>query len=144
MRELLAIAIMLGACSKSALTVEGDTIPTPLTSERPDASRGAVIFAERDRAHCILCHQHKRVEAEFQGNLGPDLTELSKRLSKAQIRLRIVDYDIVKPGTTMPSYHRTQNLYQVDPAYEGQTVLSALEIEDIIAFLVYDENDSQN
>ena len=112
-----------------------DAIVTPLTDVAGDAVRGAEIFATRDGGHCVLCHQVKGLEVEFQGNVGPDLTTVGSRLTDAQLRLRIVDYDIVKPGTTMPSYYRQRGLEQVEAKYRGQTVLSAQDIEDIITYL---------
>jgi len=142
MRCLLVFALSLTACSQPELyQAEGDGIPAPLTTAQADPNRGAILFDQRGGAHCILCHKHGQINAEFQGNLGPDLTRLGDRLSAAQIRLRVADYDAVKPGTTMPSYYRTRNLYEVDAKYSGQTVLTALEIEDIIAFLT-DEDDN--
>jgi len=144
MRWLLAITLVLTACNQPPYTIKDDTIPTPLTIEKANAERGANLFYKRNGAHCVLCHQHTGVDAEFQGNMGPDLSHLSKRLTSAQIRLRIADYDAFKPGTTMPSYFRTRNLYQVDPAYAGKTVLTPLEIEDIIAFLTEDEEFDEN
>ena len=97
--------------------------------------RGENIFAAREGGHCILCHQVESLPAEFQGNVGPDLTYVGSRLTPAQMRLRLVDYDRVKPGTTMPSYYRKDNLNQVGVDYIGQTLLSAQDIEDIIAYL---------
>jgi len=35
----------------------------------------------------------------------------------------------------MPSYYRTDGLKRVAPKFAGQTILSAQEIEDVIAFL---------
>jgi len=112
----------------------------PLTLQTTDIERGEHLFSNRGDAHCVLCHTHAKAPADFQGDLGPDLTRVGKRLSPAQIRLRIVDYETVKPGTTMPSYFRTHDLNQVQTDKLGQTVLSPLEIEDIIAFLVVNEN----
>ena len=36
----------------------------------------------------------------------------------------------------MPAYFRTEALQRVAPAYRGKTVLSAQQIEDVVAFLV--------
>lgn len=139
---IIACSILASACTEALpYEVTGDAIIKPLTTEVPDPQMGADIFAAREGAHCILCHKHEGVSDEFQGNLGPDLTLVDQRLSEAQIRLRIVDYDVVKPGTTMPSYFRTHDLFEVDSEYNGETVLSDLAIEDIIAFLMnYDGN----
>lgn len=134
--------MFLGACSEPALfEVEGDTIPAPLTQEIPDAERGKALYQSRGDAHCVLCHKHELADADFPGDLGPDLSRVSERLTAGQIRLRIADYDSFKPGTTMPSYYRTHDLHQLAPDKTGQTVLSALDIEDIIAFLMSSDDD---
>jgi sulfur-oxidizing protein SoxX len=36
----------------------------------------------------------------------------------------------------MPPYFRTEALQRVAPSYRGKTVLSAQQIEDVVAFLV--------
>jgi sulfur-oxidizing protein SoxX len=36
----------------------------------------------------------------------------------------------------MPPYFRTEKLERVAPAYRGKTVLTAQQIEDVVAFLV--------
>jgi sulfur-oxidizing protein SoxX len=57
-------------------------------------------------------------------------------LSEGQIRLRIVDAGRVNPETIMPAYFRTEGLTRVAPAFRGKPVLSAGEIEDVVAFLL--------
>ena len=147
MRGFVAIAVIasLAGCSNDlGFKVKGDGIFEPLTFEIASQARGATLFSSRGDAHCVLCHTHQRSDAPFQGDLGPDLSTITDRLTAAQIRLRIVDYERVAQNTTMPSYFRTHNLNQTDPAYKGKTVLTALEIEDIIAFLLSDDDNAQN
>ncbi|WP_371395714.1 sulfur oxidation c-type cytochrome SoxX [Fretibacter rubidus] len=135
MRALLAFVVLFLVGCGSDRTVIGDTMPTPLTKTAGDPARGEALFITREQGHCILCHRVTGLSAEFQGNLGPTLDGVADRLSPAQLRLRIVDYDAVVPGATMPSYFRTQGLTQVGQNHAGQTVLSAQDIEDIIAYL---------
>jgi sulfur-oxidizing protein SoxX len=85
---------------------------------------------------CLLCHNGPFPEERFQGNLAPDLTGAGARLSAGEIRLRIVDASRVNPNSIMPPYFRTENLDRVAPAYRGRTVLTAQQIEDVVAFLV--------
>lgn len=113
----------------------GDTIPNSLTGEVGDRQKGQNTFSGRDEGHCVLCHQVSGLTAEFQGNLGPDLTFVGDRLTEAQIRLRIVDYQLVRPGTVMPSYYRRHDLYSVGSEYVGETFLSAESVEDLVAYL---------
>ena len=57
-------------------------------------------------------------------------------MSAGQIRLRIVDSSRVNPNTIMPGYFKSEGLARVAPAHRGKTVLSAQQIEDVVAFLV--------
>jgi sulfur-oxidizing protein SoxX len=56
-------------------------------------------------------------------------------LSAGQIRLRIVDASRVNPQTIMPPYYRKEGLSRVAPSHTGKTVLTAQQIEDVVAFL---------
>jgi sulfur-oxidizing protein SoxX len=113
-----------------------DTIPSSLTGTAGDPAAGRKIVLDRHVGLCLLCHSGPFPEERFQGDLAPDLTGVGARLSAGQIRLRIVDASRVNPNTLMPAYFRTENLQRVAPAYRGKTVLTAGQIEDVVAFLV--------
>ena len=118
-----------------AYTVVGDAIPASLTGARGDAARGRSIIVNRSVGLCLLCHSGPFPEERFQGTIGPDLKGTGARLSEGQIRLRIVEPGHVNAATIMPAYYRTEELRRVAPAYRGKTVLTAQQIEDIVAFL---------
>ena len=40
------------------------------------------------------------------------------------------------PATIMPSYYRIDGLSRVGRAFQGKTILSAEQIEDMVAYLV--------
>ena len=71
----------------------------------------------------------------FAGDLGPPLSGVGKRLDTAQLRLRVADNQRVNAATIMPSYYRVEGLQRVAPAYRGKPILTAQEIEDIVAYL---------
>lgn len=127
--------LCMTACSENIPTGPSDSLEQALTSTRGNPLTGQSIFIHRDKGHCILCHSVAGLEAEFQGNIGPSLSTVGTRLSTGQIRLRLVDYDRVKPGALMPSYFRKDALNQVGQDYQNQTLLSAQDIEDLIAYL---------
>ena len=114
----------------------GDAIPHPLTGAPGDAARGRAIVMDRQRGLCLLCHSGPFPEERFQGNLAPDLAGAGARWSEGQLRLRIVDGRRLNPATIMPSYGRTDALHRVAPAWQGRTILTPGEIEDVVAFLV--------
>lgn len=142
MRGALCVGLLaVSACGEASNhlvqphQIVGDTIPDPLTAEPGDPVRGELIFSDRDQGHCVLCHVVSGLEVPFQGNVGPDLTYVGDRLTPAQVRLRVVDYQIVREGTVMPSYHRIHDLYQVEAVSVGNPLLTAQEVEDLVAYL---------
>jgi sulfur-oxidizing protein SoxX len=114
--------------------VEGDAIPVPLTSAAGDPARGRTVVTGRD-ANCLLCHAVPETGARFMGNIGPPLSGAGARLSAGQLRLRVVDSSRLNHDTVMPSYYRVAGLVRVAPAYQGKPVLTAEQIEDVVAFL---------
>ncbi len=116
-------------------TIVGDAIPESLTGAPGDPTRGRAIVADRTRGLCLLCHAGPFPEERFQGNLAPDLTGVGGRLSAGQLRLRLVDGRVLNPETIMPSYYTLAGLARVGRAWQGRTILSTSEIEDVVAFL---------
>ena len=128
-------ALALTALLAAGPVAAEDAIPDPLTGVRGDPERGRTIVADRRRGLCLLCHSGPFPEERFQGDLAPDLAGAGARLSEGQLRLRIADARRLDPDTIMPSYFRTDGLTRVAPAFQGKPVLSAAEIEDVVAFL---------
>jgi sulfur-oxidizing protein SoxX len=120
------------ACDYRAI---GDSVPESLTGAPGDAARGRGIVLNRHVGLCLLCHSGPFPEERLQGTIAPDLAGTGKRLSEGQIRLRIIESGRVNPETIMPAYFRSEGLTRVAPAFRGKTVLSAEQIEDIVAFL---------
>ncbi len=111
-----------------------DSIPASLTGAKGDPARGRAIVANRQVGLCLLCHSGPFPEERFQGDLAPDLRGAA-RLTEGQIRQRIVDPTKVNPQSIMPAYYRTEGLERVAPAYRGKTILTAEQIEDVVAYL---------
>jgi L-cysteine S-thiosulfotransferase len=115
--------------------VVGDSIPRPLSEARPDASRGRAIVASRQTGLCLLCHTAPIAEERFQGNIAPDLRGAGSRWSAGQLRLRLADPRRFNPASVMPAYFRSDGLTRVGAAWQGKPVLSATQIEDVVAYL---------
>jgi len=120
---------------RSTYSVVGDGIPKPLTDDKPNPDSGRRIVTDRLQGLCLMCHSGPFPEARFQGDLATNLAGTGTRWSEAQLRLRLVDASRLDPQTIMPSYYRTENLERVGWQWRGQPVLSAQQIEDVVAFL---------
>jgi L-cysteine S-thiosulfotransferase len=134
---LLAAASLPAAAEDSlrGYDVRGDSIDRSLTGQQGDPTRGARLVADRRRGLCLLCHTGPFPETGFQGTLAPDLRGVGARLSEGQLRLRIVDMKAIAPTSIMPSYYRIEGLDRVAPRFRGKPILTAAEIEDIVAYL---------
>jgi L-cysteine S-thiosulfotransferase len=117
-------------------TIAGDAIPDSLTGAKGDATRGRVIVANRNAGLCLLCHSGPFPEDRFQGNIGPDLSGAGSRWSEGQLRLRIVDASKFDANTIMPPFYRVDGLSRVPAAYHDKPVLTAVEVEDVVAYLM--------
>ena len=129
-------AVAVGAEALRPFTVVGDAIPQSLTGPPGDPQRGREVVVSRQLGNCLLCHRMPVPEERFQGNLGPDLTGVASRLSAGQIRLRIVDETRLNPGTIMPPYYRVEGLRRVMADYRDKPVLTAEQVEDVVAFVL--------
>jgi len=128
-----ACAIVFSLVAGNALAA--DSIPASLTGAKGDAARGRAIVANRQVGLCLLCHSGPFPEERFQGDLAPDLRNAA-RLTEGEIRQRIVDPTKVNPQSIMPAYYKSEELTRVAPAFRGKTVLTAEQIEDVVAYLI--------
>lgn len=110
-------------------------IPEPLTAQPGDAARGRAIALDRARGNCVTCHEMP-VGAPFQGNLGPPLAGVAERYRPGELRLRLVDGKRLNPESNMPSYHRVEGLVGVGRRHRGRPILTAQEVEDVLAYLL--------
>jgi sulfur-oxidizing protein SoxX len=125
-----------GADKVDATTVVNGSITTPLTETPGDPVRGRAIVANRQVGLCLLCHTAPIAEERFQGDLAPDLAGAGSRWSEEELRARVVDARISNPATIMPPYRATEGLTRVAASFRGKPLLSAQEIEDVVAYLV--------
>jgi sulfur-oxidizing protein SoxX len=116
--------------------IVGDAIQASLTGAKGDAARGRAIVANHTIGLCLLCHSGPFPEDKFQGNIAPNLKGAGSRWSEGQLRLRLVDAGKINPDTIMPPYYRVDGLTRVAPAFQGKPVLTAEQIEDVVAYLM--------
>jgi sulfur-oxidizing protein SoxX len=115
--------------------VKGDAVAEALGGLKGDAARGLAVVVDRRRGNCLICHAFPIEGEPFQGEIGPPMTGVGGRLSPGQIRLRLIDQSRINPETMMPPYYRVAGLTDVAPEYRGRPVLTAQEIEDVVAYL---------
>jgi sulfur-oxidizing protein SoxX len=127
------VAILLGCLA--AASGDGTAMDTPLTGQPGNPERGRQIVENRQVSACLLCHSGPFPDPHLQGNVGPSLDGVGSRLTPGEIRLRLVDPAKLNPDTVMPSYSAVDGLTRVGKAWAGKPVLTAQQIEDVVAFL---------
>lgn len=132
MKHACAALLLAAVCGTS---VAQDSLPEPLTKVAGDAVRGRAIVANRQLGLCLLCHTGPIPEERFQGSLAPSLAGAGARWNAGQLRMRIADPARINPNTIMPAYYRADGLQRVPAALKGQSILSAQQIEDVVAYL---------
>ena len=85
---------------------------------------------------CLLCHSGPFPEQRFQGDLSPNLKGTGSRWTEGELRLRMVDAARLNPATIMPSYYQVDGLTRVAPNFRGKPILTAEQIEDVVAYLM--------
>lgn len=116
-------------------TVVDDAIPQALTPTPGDPARGRALVLDRGKGNCVTCHELP-LDADFQGNLGPPLAGVADRYTIGELRLRVVDSKRINPESNMPPYYRVEGLTAVRRDWAGRPMLSAQEVEDVLAYLM--------
>jgi len=117
-------------------TIENDAINASLTGKPGDAAKGRKLAVGRKKGNCLACHVISDLKDQpFHGNVGPSLDGVAGRYSEGELRLRIVNPKIFHSGTIMPAFYKTDGLTRVMKKFKGKTVLTASEVEDVVAYL---------
>jgi L-cysteine S-thiosulfotransferase len=111
-------------------------IPEPLTDQPGDAARGRRLVLDREGGDCTICHAMPLPHRQFHGTIGPPLDGVGSRYSAGELRLRLVDPKVLNPDTIMPAYHSVERLHRVHERNRGQPILTAQQVEDVVAYLL--------
>jgi len=140
-----AVALCVGVSSASAADVApGDvkikdgTVATPLTGAKGDPAAGRKYFANRKLGNCLACHANKDMSNQlFHGNVGPVLDGVASRWKPEQLRAIVVNAKAVfGPQSVMPGFYSLEVGKHVRKNLVGKTILTAEQVESIVAYLV--------
>jgi sulfur-oxidizing protein SoxX len=114
----------------------------PLTASLGDPERGRTIVADPQRGGCLSCHRIAALGGGSgvsayanQGDIGPGLDGVARRYDEGQLRQRVMDPKPFFPKTIMPAFYKKTGFSRPLAKYADQSILTAQEIEDVVAFL---------
>ena len=112
-------------------------IPAPLTNKPGDPKEGAKVVVERHLGNCLSCHEIGVLRGEeFHGDVGPPLNGVAERWDTATLRMIVVNpKKVFGEDTVMPAFYRVDGLNRVRPEFVGKPILTAQQVEDVVAFL---------
>ncbi|MEE9314483.1 MAG: sulfur oxidation c-type cytochrome SoxX [Rhizobiaceae bacterium] len=128
----------------SAGTAVGDVkinddleVTASLSGAAGDAAAGRKWFANRKLGNCLACHATSELsEQAFHGEIGPSMDGVAGRYNANQMRAILVDSKkIFGDQTIMPGFYSMNLGVRVTKKFKGKTVLTAQQVEDVIAYL---------
>ncbi|WP_146585642.1 sulfur oxidation c-type cytochrome SoxX [Puniceibacterium confluentis] len=121
---------------------EDGAIEASLSGTGGDAEAGAKVASTRSMGNCVACHKISSLDAAFQGEVGPPLDGVADRWNEAELRGIVADAKKTYEGTMMPSFYKTTGFIRPGDGFTGKAptgelepLLSAQQIEDVVAFL---------
>ena len=121
-----------------AVTYDGIAVAQSLTGQSGDPEKGREWFAARKLGNCLACHTNPDLEdLPFHGEVGPPLAGVGGRWGEAELRGIVVDAkQVFGEQTIMPGFYVLDTGKRVMDKFEGETVLTAEQVEDIVAYLL--------
>ncbi len=139
-----ASTMLLSASVVTAETISADMVKISdgeftksLTGVAGDPAKGKKTFANRKLGNCLACHVNKdQSNHPFHGEVGPELDGVAERYEEPALRAILINSKLVLgEATIMPSFYRTKNGARTQKKFQGKTILSAQDIEDVLAYL---------
>lgn len=139
-----AVVLALGNTALAADTpklvnfkvVDDTSIPQSLTGKAGDPDNGRKVAIDRRKGNCLACHVMPIPEQPYHGLVGPDLHGVGGRYSAGELRLRIVNPKLINDATIMPAFYKNDGFHRVAKKFVGKTIISAQEVEDVVAYLM--------
>ncbi len=146
MKSLIpAVVLSLGLATNSisatiepaSVEIKDGAVAVSLTGAPGDAKVGADTFKNKSLGNCLACHANKDMSKElFHGNVGPELDGVAGRWTPEELRAIVVNSKAVfGEDTVMPGFYSLEVGKNPAEKFVGKTILTAEQVEDIIAYL---------
>lgn len=117
--------------------IENLAIAESLIGQPGDPAAGREAFTNRKLGNCLACHMNSDLsDQQFHGEVGPSLDGVASRWNEGQLRTIVVNAKAVfTEQTVMPGFYSLDVGEDVREDLIGKTILSAQQVEDIVAYL---------
>jgi len=140
---LTALAVITASAAWSAEVKPMDVaftdgvVDASLTGKAGDAAEGRKVFMNRKLGNCLACHMNSDMEEQpFHGEVGPMLDGAGDRWSEGELRGIVSNAKQMFPDTIMPAFYIDAGFNRPLENFDGKSILSAQEVEDVVAYLL--------
>lgn len=112
-------------------------VEASLTGQAGDPAEGRKVFANRKQGNCLACHTNADLaEESFHGEVGPTMDGVADRWTQGELRAIVSNSKQVFEGTIMPAFYVDAGYERPLDDFAGKTILTAQQVEDVIAYLM--------
>ncbi len=139
----VAFTAQAESIAPTAVSYTDGAVAQSLTGVAGDVANGRIIVGDKGQGNCVACHQvSDLVDVPWHGEIGPMLDGAGERWSEAELRGIVSNAKMMFEDSMMPSFYKTEGFTRPGDGYTGkavtgeiQPILSAQQIEDVVAYL---------
>lgn len=133
----LSTAASVAQVAPEAVEFTDAGVTVSLTGAPGDPVEGAKVFKDRKQGNCLACHANADMSTEqFHGTVGPPLDGVASRWEEPELRAIVTNSKkMFTDETIMPGFYSLDVGESVAEEYVGKTILTAVQVEDVVAYL---------
>jgi len=125
-----------GPVTPTDVVFDAGAVSASLTGVAGDPAAGKKAFINRKQGNCLACHATSDLKDQpFHGEIGPALDGVAGRWDTAHLRGIVSNPKNTFEGTIMPAFFRDSGFKRVKKKFQGKTILTAQQVEDVVAYL---------
>ena len=134
---VLSSSVIAAEVAPADVRFDNSDVATPVSDQGGNAEAGRKAFVDRSLGNCLACHAVTSLSNElFHGTVGPSLDGVASRWQSGHLRAIVVNAKrVFGPDTVMPGFYSLEVGADVAKAHQGKTILTAQQVEDVVAFL---------
>lgn len=117
---------------------EDNAVAASVSGTPGNPEEGAKVLVNRGLGNCLACHAVTALKKElFHGDVAPALDGAADRWKPEELRAIVADSKkVFGAQTVMPGFYSLDVGKNVRKDLVGKTILTAQQVEDVVAYLV--------
>ncbi|MEO1732419.1 MAG: sulfur oxidation c-type cytochrome SoxX [Pseudomonadota bacterium] len=134
---IFATPALSGDIAPQDVVYKDGIVEASLTGTPGDPVVGRAVFANRKQGNCLACHANADLSEEsFHGEVAPMLDGVADRWTEPELRSIVTNAKVMFEGTMMPAFYIDTGYVRPLEGFEGKSILTAQQVEDVVAYLM--------